>query len=300
MAVLSLRIANLAALPLLAVAWYLAWAYGSGGDALVYYGVSAHPTYDASSLLTFSYQYPPIFAQAVQPLHLLPWPAFLGLLLIGELAALSWLVTPAGAVVLLLIQFPDLRVELLHGNVNLLVAAGIVVAVRHAGWWAPLTLTKVTPGLGLLWPLSRGEWRSALRVGGVMLSLAAISFALAPASWMDYAHYVLRGSGTAANLTDSLWPRLLLGAALVIVAARLSLPFFVPLALALASPIWPSLSLLYVLAVPRLAAQYRSQHADDRLGGRDGLRSGRRGKTDVLFQPGHVALDRSPFREGQR
>ena len=52
-------------------------------------------------------------------------------------------------------------VELAGGNISLLLAVAIVVGFRWPAAWAFVLLTKVTPGIGLLWFVVRREWRSA-------------------------------------------------------------------------------------------------------------------------------------------
>ena len=41
--------------------------------------------------------------------------------------------------------------DLLVGNIHLMLAATVVVGLRHSAVWALPLLTKITPGVGLLW-----------------------------------------------------------------------------------------------------------------------------------------------------
>ena len=56
--------------------------------------------------------------------------------------------------------FPFTAMEVAGGNVSLLLAVAIVVGFRWPAAWALVLLTKITPGIGLLWFAVRREWRS--------------------------------------------------------------------------------------------------------------------------------------------
>ena len=71
---------------------------------------------------------------------------------------LYWLVRPwPWALLILLLPW---TYELFVGQVHLFIAAAIVLGFRWPALWAFNILTKVTPGVGLLWFLVRREWRS--------------------------------------------------------------------------------------------------------------------------------------------
>ena len=70
--------------------------------------------------------------------------------------------------------------ELAGGNIHLLLAAAIVLGFRWPWTWAIVLLTKITPGIGLLWFVVRREWRNlAIALGGTAL-IVGVSFALMP------------------------------------------------------------------------------------------------------------------------
>jgi hypothetical protein len=74
-------------------------------------------------------------------------------------AALAWLLAPLPkrfAVPLWLSGLP----EIVSGNVYVLIAVCAALGLQHASLWAFPVLTKITPGVGLLWFAVRGEWRS--------------------------------------------------------------------------------------------------------------------------------------------
>ena len=129
-----------------------------GIDARAYWGVDlAHP-YVSSGVGDYStYLYSPAFAQFLSPLYVLPFEAFFVLWTAASIAVLYWLVKPWPWA--LLILFLPWTYELFVGQVHLFIAAAIVLGFRWPSLWAFNILTKVTPGVGLLWFLVRREWR---------------------------------------------------------------------------------------------------------------------------------------------
>ena len=76
--------------------------------------------------------------------------------------------------------------ELWGGNVTILLAAAVVVGFRFAGAWAFPLLTKVTPGVGVLWFAARREWRAmwlALACTAVVIAATALA---APHLWGEW------------------------------------------------------------------------------------------------------------------
>lgn len=192
-----------------------------------------------------AYLYAPAFAQAIAPLGLLPWTAFLlawtGLLLL----ALRLLAGPLLLAPLLVCTFP----ELWGGNITLLYALAVVAGLRFAGSWALLVLTKVTPGLGLLWFAVRREWRPLAIALGTTGAITAVSVLLAPQAWQAWLE-LLRASAGGSTVSGSIPIPLVLrlpAAALVIAwAARRDAAWLLPAGVVLALPVlWPgSLALL--------------------------------------------------------
>ena len=55
------------------------------------------------------------------------------------------------------------------GNINLLIVGAVLIGFRYPWAWAFIILTKVTPGIGLLWFLTRREWRHlAIALGATL------------------------------------------------------------------------------------------------------------------------------------
>ena len=218
-----------------------------GIDARAYWAVDlAHP-YAHSGVGEYStYLYSPAFAQILSPLYGLSFEAFYVLWTIASIAVLVWLVRPWPWA--LLILFLPWTYELFVGQIHLFLAAVIVLGFRYPGLWAFNLLTKVTPGVGLLWFAVRREWRPLAIALGVSAVVAAASFVLAPTAWFDWIAF-LRGSTGSGEL---LYPRLALSAAIVVAGALTGRRWAVPIAVWLALPVVWIESWVILLAIIRL------------------------------------------------
>jgi hypothetical protein len=153
-------------------------------DASLFYDYRLPDPYrqaDYNSISGFYYS-PPI-AQLVYPFTFLPWPVF-AMGLVG--LSFAALVLLGGRAALFLRLIPFVHWELLGGNVNLLLSLAVVVGFRWPAAWAFVLLTKVTPGVGLLWFLVRREWRPLAIALGATASIAGVSFVLAPSLWPQW------------------------------------------------------------------------------------------------------------------
>jgi hypothetical protein len=218
-----------------------------GIDARAYWGVDlAHP-YANSGVGEFStYLYSPAFAQVLSPLYALPFEAFFVLWTVASVVALYWLVRPwPWALLILLLPW---TYELFVGQVHLFIAVAIVLGFRWPAVWAFNILTKVTPGIGLLWFLARREWRSFAIAMGTTLAIVAISFLLAPTAWFDWYSF-LRGTTGSGEL---LYPRIAISAVIMVFAALTGRRWAVPVAVLLALPVVWVESYVILLAIIRL------------------------------------------------
>jgi len=201
---------------LLFAAAHLLGLIHSGVDAHTYWITDSANPYAASTPGTAdAYFYSPAFAQLTAPIHLLSWEWFITLwtvLLTGTLAwqAGLWL----GPALLLVPVFAELTV----GNVHFLLAAAIVAGFRWPWTWSFVLLTKVTPGVGLLWFAIRREWRSLATALGATAVIAGISFLFAPSLWWQWVSLLM----AAARAPDfvfivpiPLWIRLI-GAVVIV------------------------------------------------------------------------------------
>lgn len=166
------------------------------------------------------FRYSPVFMQAISALWFLPWPLFLFVWISLLATTLFWLAgrwTP-----LALVFFLGLN-ELYFGNIHLLLAAAIVLGFRYPVTWSFLLLTKVTPGIGLLWFVVRREWGHLAWALGATVALIAVSLlTVGPGLWGDWLHTLLNTTpSTGGNHIElPLWLRLAAGAGLVVWGAR--------------------------------------------------------------------------------
>jgi Glycosyltransferase family 87 len=218
-----------------------------GIDAGAYWGVDlAHPYVNSGVGEYSTYLYSPAFAQFLSPLYVLPFEVFFVLWTVASIAVLYWLARPwPWALLILLLPW---TYELFVGQVHLFIAAVIVLGFRYPALWAFNLLTKVTPGVGLLWFLVRREWRPLAIALATTAAIGLASFVLAPSAWFDWIAF-LRGSTGSGEL---LYPRLAVAAAIVVAGALTGRRWTVPIAVWLALPVVWIESWVILLAIIRL------------------------------------------------
>lgn len=236
------------------------WQAGSIGlDSHAYWLAAQYPEtwYTRPPAFVDAYLYSPAFAQALWPLGHLSWPAFQVLWGAGSVAVLAWLLAPLGWRRGLTLA-PFFVSELLIGNVYLLFAASLVLAVgRRPGAVALPLLTKFAPGVVGLWFVARGEWRRAAWAAATTLGIVAMSVAVNPQAWLDWVHFLGtsagdRGTGSTLRLAVAL--------VVVVLAARRGWAWLLAPALILACPVLGGYGSLAVLAaIPRLLSWQRRQ-----------------------------------------
>lgn len=224
-----------------------------GSDAHAYW-LTGHTEdlYHTGPATQDAFLYSPAFALLIHPLTWLPWPAFYVAWVGIEVAALVWLFKPLSfrwALPAFLLCLP----ELVIGNVYLLLALMVALGVRYPAAWAFGILTKITPGVGLVWFLVRGEWRNLAFGAGATVAVVGGSYLLAPSLWSQWAGFLLgNGDGSPGGSTGFL-VRCAVAVALVAYAARADRPWVLAVAVILASPVLNTLAALSVLAaIPRL------------------------------------------------
>jgi hypothetical protein len=201
-----------------------------------------------------AYLYAPAFAQAISPLASLPWPWFAAAWTALIAGAVAWL---AGRWALPLLSTVVVALELYLGQVDVMLGAAIVLGFRWPAAWALPLLTKVTPGVGLLWFAARGEWGALARVAGGTAAIVAVSVAIGGAEpWLGWVGLLARSLTHPAEITGldlavPLWVRLPAAAALVVWGARTDRPWSVPAAATLAMPIlWLNVFSMLIAVVP--------------------------------------------------
>lgn len=199
-----------------------------------------------------AYLYSPAFLTLIGPLAMLPWPLFLSLWISLEAAVLVWLLKPLRAkwsIPAFLLCTPELVV----GNIYILLAAAAVVGIQKPVAWVFPILTKVTPGVGLLWFAARGEWRSLTRgLGGLVVVVLAFYMANPP-QWQAWFQFLMEHREGTPDSQLNFFGRCLLGVSLVVLGARKHWPWLIAPAMVLVSPVLVGLIPYAMLAaIPRL------------------------------------------------
>ena len=208
-------------LMVVALAQPMGRALRTGQDALCYWLASVHAPYTLSDWTQpIAYVYSPAFLQAIAPLTALPWPIFFGVWTALLLAAVRFLTGPRLLAVGVLLAM----IELAGGNISLLLAAAMVLGFRYPAAWSFVLLTKVTPGIGLLWFVVRREWRSLGIALGTTALVVAVSAIVNPGVWLEWFGLLVRLAGR-----DGTW-------------AAIPIPFLVRLPFAVAVVVWGALT----------------------------------------------------------
>jgi hypothetical protein len=221
-------------------------SFGPGHDARAYWAAPLSEPYEPGSVGHESaYLYSPAFLVALSPLRALPWPLFVGLWTAGLLAVLYWLARPLLFLPLVLLALP----EIWGGNITILLAAAIVIGLSRPVAWAFPLLTKVTPGLGLLWFGVRREWSSFILALAATVAIIAATAIVTPDLWADWFRLLTSSTGSSTvpgSVPIPLLARLPLAAAVIIYAAWKGHAWLLPVGILLAMPViwWGSLAIL--------------------------------------------------------
>lgn len=224
-----------------------------GIDARAYWGVDqAHPYAESGVGVVSTYLYSPAFAQLMAPFQALPFEVFYVGWTVLSVLVLVWLVRP-WPWALLILSLP-ISYELFVGQVHLFIAAAIVVGFGRPIAWAFPILTKVTPGLGLLWFAVQRDWRALAMALGGTLGIVAVSYLLSPSAWSDWIAFLTASSGGG----DVLIPRIIVGALIVVAGALANLRWTMAVAIWIALPVVWIEAWVILLATIRLT---RPPHA---------------------------------------
>lgn len=215
-------------------------------DSYSYWAVDATPYRWETNL---EFRYAPAFLWAIAPIKWLPFAAFLAIWTGLHVAAAIWL--RAGWILIV----PGLNEDVLRGNVSLFLAVAAVLAIRRSGaWWAPVLLTKLTPGIGIVWHAVRREWRSLALAVGVTGAIVMVGSVIDSRLWSAWVDTLLHAEATY-EVGHPLGPpivRMAMGAAIVAFGAWTSRAWLVPIAMFVAVPglWWFNWALL--AGIPRL------------------------------------------------
>jgi Glycosyltransferase family 87 len=254
---LALGLLAWGAIVLFSEPWGRLW--GTGQDARCYWQASrlADPYFYSDWNDPIAYVYSPAFLQLVSPLTALPWQAFMAAWTAVLLAAVRFLTGPRLLAVGLL--FPFTAMEVAGGNISLLLAVAIVLGFRWPWAWSLVLLTKITPGIGLLWFAVRREWRALAIAVAATAVVAVASFLVVPEQWRTWIDVVIRNvsagkSGTWASVPVPLAIRLPIALVVVVWGARTDRAWTVPVASMLALPaLWYGGLSMLLAVIPLLS-----------------------------------------------
>ncbi len=237
-------------------------------DARSYYGLDLSDLYVGRTNWNAigAYPYSPAFAQLMYPLDLLPWPVFVAAWTAILIAAVLLLTGPELFLVGLVVGL----MEIAGGNISLLLALAIVAGFRHPWTWAFVLLTKITPGVGLLWFALRREWRQLTIALGATAAIVVVSFALLPDAWRAWIDLLAANTskgGTWAAIPIPLLIRGPIGVLLIAWGAPRDQRWVVPIGAMLALPaLWYG-SLSMLLAVIPLTTPEERRRGWNRVRG---------------------------------
>ncbi len=245
-------------------------SHGYGFDTRSYWGTRT-PLYpgpgtdDGYGL----YRYSPVFVPLMGLAATLPWHVFAMLWMGIQGAAFLWL---AGSHRLPALAFLPILFELYLGNIHLLLAVAIVLGFRWPATWAFVLLTKITPGVGLLWFAVRHEWRSLAVALGATLAIVAVGQLVSPEPWRQWVQS-LTVTGPAVGTNQVALPmvlRLAMAAVLVTWGARTDRRWTVVVAATLGLPtMWfHGLAMLLGILALHEGQPERTAAAVERLGAR--------------------------------
>jgi Glycosyltransferase family 87 len=231
-----------------------------GFDAYSYWSVDLEHPYARIAGEFGAFPYTPVAARLFAPASLLSWPAFWFSWTAILIGTVTWLGRAGSggrlSAALVVLAFPPVALELYHGNVHLLLAAAIALGLRYPWTWAFVLLTKVTPGVGLLWFVARREWRSLAIALGVTAVITAASLAVDSRLWREWiVDGLLPVAGTSVaqpHVDVPLLIRLPAAAVVVTWGALTDRRWAVPVASALALPVLWLAGLSILAAIPAI------------------------------------------------
>jgi len=121
------------------------------------------------------------------------------------------------------------------GNVFAFMAVVAVLGMRWPEALAFSALTKILPGgIGILWFVSRGDWRMVLRSLASIVVLSVISFVATPALWSEWVALLIRYGGNDLLSFRSVMYAMAIG--VTVFAARMDKPSLLPVGMLLSVP----------------------------------------------------------------
>lgn len=240
------------------------WQYGLldphlRSDGWAYWGVRDGVLYEGAWLqeqdgLPNPYVYSPAFAQAIWPLTQLSLPSFMAAWVAIQLGAVTFLVGPFLAALMVWLWAPLGLSSIWAGQIIPLMALALALAPRYPAAWSVLLLTKVTPGVGLVWHAARGEWRKLGIALGVTLGIVSVSAFVAATDWLEWMDVLRESAGLASPFQAVPLPlpvRLILATGLIGYGAHRSWWWAIPAGATLAQPhfVWGTVPILFLVLI---------------------------------------------------
>lgn len=237
-----------------------------GFDAYAYWSVNDVDPYRMVAGELGAFPYSPVAVRLFDPVGAVSWVDFLWVWEWVLIGTALWL---GGRRALLVLAFPPVAIELYHGNIHLLIAAAIALGFRYPVFWAVPLLTKVTPGVGLVWFAARREWRHLGIALAFTAMIAVVSLAIDGRLWVVWIREGLLGALShpvaQPSIAIPLVVRLPAALAIVFWGARTDRAWTVPLAATLALPILWVAGFSILAAIPAIERIRRSSaHGPDR------------------------------------
>ncbi len=209
---------------------HIAASDGFAYDAHAYWLASGYGLREnAANAFVYS---PPILL-ICRVLGSVPWQVWLELYT-AAIAIGVWIL--AGPLTAFLVFTPWVASEITLANIHVFLALVAVFGLRWPALWSFALLTKVTPGVGVLWFAFRGEWRKLGIVLGVTAAVAVPTMILAPGLWADWIAMLREGAPQGAGGVP-LPIRMAVAVALLWIGARRDWPWLVPVASMMALPV---------------------------------------------------------------
>ena len=236
--------------------------FGFGYDSHAYWqALQGASLYDKAPTEQDAFLYSPAFAQAISLLAKLPFALFCAIVTIASGLAFWWLLRPLPArlaVPCWLMTTP----EIVAGNIFWLLALVAVWGTTRAAWWLVAALTKVTPFVGPVWFLVRGEWRRLGVCLASTIAVAATSYAIDPDAWHDWVAFLVHNQGASQGPIGDVLPllvRLPIAVVLVAWAATSNRAWVVPVAMVVATPVLATASFTMLAAIPRIVEREQTR-----------------------------------------
>ena len=233
-----------------------------GMDAWAYWNVDRPDVYSVPLSGFGSFPYSPPAALVADTFDAVPWNTFIWFWT-ALLVATGIFIGGSGLWIAIVFAFPPVALDLLYGNIHLLLAVAVALGFRYPWTWTFVLLTKFTMGIGLLWFVVRREWRELALAVIPAVVICAASYVFAPELWAAWIDFLLDSPQVvdeAGSIPLPLWLRLAVAALIVIWGARTDRRWTVVVAATLALPVlWIAGLAVLVGVIPELRRRPRSR-----------------------------------------